>query len=178
MEPLKTFGEKLRAKRLERNLTQEQLGELVGLQKSGIAKYENGRIRNVSTEMASRFADALGVSVHELLDSFDRNLYALDFCVSEDQDGVWVGMEGHKAKAFFTHNEWARIRSASKLSAVLMACQEAEIAERKKAPDTLIDVESLSEDKRYLIEKIIPLSDDKVRSLRTIVDQVLVLRGD
>ena len=49
---------------------------------------------------------------------------------------------------------------------------------KQKAPDTLIDVESLSEDKRYLIEKIIPLSDDKVRSLRTIVDQVLVLRGD
>lgn len=175
MEPLKTFGEKLRAKRLERNLTQEQLGELVGLQKSGIAKYENGRIRNVSTEMASRFADALGVSVHELLDSFDRNLYALDFCVSEDQDGVLVGMEGHKAKAFFTHNEWARIRSAGKLSAVLKACQEAEIAERRKAPAA--SGEDLSDDKRYLVEKIMALSDDEVRGLRTIVDQVLALRG-
>lgn len=52
------------------------------------------------------------------------------------------------------------------------------ISKNKKAPDTLIDVESLSEDKRYLIETIISLPDDKVRSLRTIVAQVLVLRGD
>jgi hypothetical protein len=50
-------------------------------------------------------------------------------------------------------------------------------AESKKAPDTFIDVEDLPEDKRYLVEKIMSLTDDEVRGLRTIVDQVLALRG-
>lgn len=172
---METFGEKLRAKRLEKGLTQEQLGALVDLQKSGVAKYENGRIRNVSTEMAARFADALGVGVHELLESFERNLYALDFYVREEPDFVIVGVDGHAASARFTRSEWARVRANGKVSAVLKAVQDAEAAERKKAPAETD--ESLSEDKRYLVDKIMSLSDEEVRRLRTIVDQVLALRG-
>lgn len=37
--------------------------------------------------------------------------------------------------------------------------------------------EGLSEDRAYLWNRITTLSDDEVRSLRTIVDQVLSLRG-
>ena len=172
---MKTFGEKLRAKRLERGLTQEQLGALVDLRKSGVAKYENGRIRNVSTEMATRFADALGVGVHELLESFERNLYALDFYVREEPEFVCVGINGHTASAHFTYEEWARVRADGRMAVVLNAVQEAEVAERKKAP--VESDESLSEDKRYLVDKIMSLSDEEVRRLRTIVDQVLALRG-
>lgn len=51
------------------------------------------------------------------------------------------------------------------------------VAEDKKTPDTLIDVEGLSEDKRALVKRILALSDDEVRGLRAIVDQVLALRG-
>ena len=51
----------------------------------------------------------------------------------------------------------------------------ADVPKYKKIPAGV--GEDLSEDKRYLIEKIMSLSDDEVRGLRTIVDQVLALRG-
>ena len=47
----------------------------------------------------------------------------------------------------------------------------------EEAPAVVIDVEGLPEDKRYLIERIMSLSDDEVRGLRAIVDQVLQMRG-
>jgi len=62
------------------------------------------------------------------------------------------------------------IRSAGGVNAVVEG-----FAENKKAP--VGTDESLSEDKRYLVDKIMSLSDEEVRRLRTIVDQVLALRG-
>ena len=40
-------GEKIRAARLEKGMTQEELGSLLGVQKSAIAKYESGRVVNI-----------------------------------------------------------------------------------------------------------------------------------
>jgi len=59
----------------------------------------------------------------------------------------------------------------------LMGADVEKYSENRKAPDTFVDVEELSEDKRYLVEKIMSLSDAEVRGLRAIVDQVLALRG-
>ena len=170
---MKSFGERLRSKRLEKGWTQEYLGQLVGLQKSAIAKYENGRILNVSTEIADRFATALGVSAHDLLDTFERNLYALDIIVTHERAGVKVNVP-EIGDAFFTHDEWDTIKSEGKVAAVLTAAQKFS-PENKKAPAGF--GEDLSGDKRYLIDTILSLTDDEVRSLRTIVDQVLALRG-
>lgn len=52
----------------------------------------------------------------------------------------------------------------------------ADVPKYKKSAPAESD-ESLSEDKRYLVDKIMSLSDEEVRRLRTIVDQVLALRG-
>ena len=39
-----TIGEKIRARRLELNMTTEELGEKIGVQRSAITKYEKGRV--------------------------------------------------------------------------------------------------------------------------------------
>ena len=39
---MEILGEKLKKMRMERNLTQEQLGKLIGVQKAQISKLENG----------------------------------------------------------------------------------------------------------------------------------------
>ena len=41
------LGQKIKEARLQKGLTQEELGKIVGLQKSAIAKYENGRVVNI-----------------------------------------------------------------------------------------------------------------------------------
>lgn len=48
---------------------------------------------------------------------------------------------------------------------------------KKKTPDTLEGIEGLPEDKKYLVSKILSLSDAEVAGLRAIVDQVLSMRG-
>lgn len=61
------FGEILRAYRLEKQLTQEQLSERVDVLRSFISSLENGT-RQPSFEMIFRLAKALDVTPGKLLD--------------------------------------------------------------------------------------------------------------
>ncbi len=61
------FGEILRAYRLERQLTQEQLSERVDVLRSFISSLENGT-RQPSLDMILRLAKALDVTPGKLLD--------------------------------------------------------------------------------------------------------------
>jgi len=56
------LGHAIRQARQERQLTQEQLGELVGVQKAQISKIENS-IKNARLETILKVFDALGAKV-------------------------------------------------------------------------------------------------------------------
>lgn len=60
-------GERIKALRNELKMTQEELGEKVGLQKSAIAKYENGRVVNLKRSMIAKLADALNCAPSYLM---------------------------------------------------------------------------------------------------------------
>ena len=55
------LGQIIKKARLEKNLTQQALGEIVGVQKSAIAKYENGRIVNIKRSTLQKIASALNI---------------------------------------------------------------------------------------------------------------------
>ena len=57
------LGLAIKQARQERNLTQEQLGELVGVQKAQISKIENS-VKNARLETILRVFDALGAKVN------------------------------------------------------------------------------------------------------------------
>jgi len=57
------LGQAIKQARQERNLTQEQLGELVGVQKAQISKIENS-LKNARFETIMKVFDALGVKVN------------------------------------------------------------------------------------------------------------------
>jgi DNA-binding XRE family transcriptional regulator len=57
------LGQAIKQARQERNLTQEQLGELVGVQKAQISKIENS-VKNARLETILRVFDALGAKVN------------------------------------------------------------------------------------------------------------------
>lgn len=61
------IGEKIRAARLAKGMTQEELGEILGVQKSAIAKYENGRIVNIKRSTLKKISDVLGIRPSELI---------------------------------------------------------------------------------------------------------------
>lgn len=58
MENTGTIIKKLRK---EHHLTQEELGRIVGVQKSAIAKYEKGIIQNLKRNTIEKMADHFGV---------------------------------------------------------------------------------------------------------------------
>lgn len=57
------LGQAIRQARLEQNLTQEQLGELVGVQKAQISKIENS-MKNARFETIMKVFAALGAKVN------------------------------------------------------------------------------------------------------------------
>lgn len=61
------IGNKIREARLAKGMTQEELGDLLGLQKSAIAKYENGRVINIKRSTLKKISDILGLRPSELI---------------------------------------------------------------------------------------------------------------
>lgn len=72
------MGERIRKRRKELGYTQEELGKKVGLQKSGIAKYESGRIVNIKQNMLFKMAHALKCSPSYLIGLDDDHQYTLE----------------------------------------------------------------------------------------------------
>ena len=85
-----------------RGLTQEELGNAVGVQKAAINKYETGRVVNIKRTTLQKLADALGVTPAELLDDADDSSPASsDTTVAEIQpsDG-WTESELREINEF------------------------------------------------------------------------------
>lgn len=71
-------GDIIKKLRKEHNLTQEQLGDLIGVQKSAIAKYEKGRVENLKRASIEKLANYFNVSPSYLLgidDNENENIY-------------------------------------------------------------------------------------------------------
>ena len=54
-----TTGERIRQLRIERQMTQEELGARVGVQKAAIYKYENGLVVNLKRSILEKLANVL-----------------------------------------------------------------------------------------------------------------------
>lgn len=65
-----TIGESIKRVRIQKGMTQKQLGELLGVSLQTVSAYESGR-RRPKMETLGRFADALGVSFLELTKDVD-----------------------------------------------------------------------------------------------------------
>jgi len=70
MDVRKVFGTNVRRLRLEKGLSQEQFGFVAGIDRTYVSGVERG-LRNPSLLLADRFAEGLGVELHELLRSFE-----------------------------------------------------------------------------------------------------------
>lgn len=56
-----TIGRKIKQLRLSQNLTQEQLGEILGVNKSAVQKYEAGDVKNLKRETIKRLCNQFRV---------------------------------------------------------------------------------------------------------------------
>lgn len=65
------IGEKIKSARIAKGMTQEELGKLLGVQKSAIAKYESGRVVNIKRTTLKKISDILDLRPAELI--FEAN---------------------------------------------------------------------------------------------------------
>lgn len=61
------IGKLIKDARIAKGMTQEELGNLVGVQKSAIAKYENGRVVNIKRSTLQGLAKALDLKGSDLI---------------------------------------------------------------------------------------------------------------
>lgn len=66
-------GDLIRKTRTEKGLTQEELAEKVGVKKSAVAKWENGRVSEIKRSNLKNLSDALGLNPNELLGDIERD---------------------------------------------------------------------------------------------------------
>lgn len=81
------IGKLIKDARIEKGLTQEELGALVGVQKSAIAKYENGRVVNIKRSTLQKLAKALDLKGSDLIiESNPKEAASLSARVLTDSD--------------------------------------------------------------------------------------------
>ena len=61
------IGSKIKNARISKGMTQEELGKLLGVQKSAIAKYESGRVVNIKRTTLKKISDVLDIRPVELI---------------------------------------------------------------------------------------------------------------
>ena len=66
------MGDRIRELRIKSGLTQEELGRLIGVQKSAIRKYEAGAVENIKRSSIQIMADTFGVTPTYLMCLDDR----------------------------------------------------------------------------------------------------------
>lgn len=62
-----TLAERIKELRKNHHLTQEEFGERVGVQKSGVCKWEKGKVDNISRVTIERICEAFNVTPQWLL---------------------------------------------------------------------------------------------------------------
>lgn len=62
-----TMGDYIKQLREERQLTQEELGRLVGVNRDAVSKWEKGRVENIKRSTIKRLSEVFGVSPVRLM---------------------------------------------------------------------------------------------------------------
>ena len=70
--PMETMGDRIKALRQARRLTQQQLADACGATKSAVSQWEDGSTSNIKLQLFMRLCDVLGTDPHYLIWGPDR----------------------------------------------------------------------------------------------------------
>lgn len=90
------MAEIIKERRLAMGYTQEELAQKLGLQKSAIAKYENGRVENIKRSVIGEMAKVLECSPAYLM-GWDNNIVPVSDGSKEKKTGVTINVLGRVA---------------------------------------------------------------------------------
>lgn len=90
------MAEIIKERRLAMGYTQEELAQKLGLQKSAIAKYENGRVENIKRSVIGEMAKSLECSPAYLM-GWDNNITPVSGGTKEEKKGITINVLGRVA---------------------------------------------------------------------------------
>lgn len=93
-----SMADKIKERRTFMGYTQEELGDKLGLQKSAIAKYENGRVENIKRSVIAKMAEVLECSPCYLLD-WEENKNEVNDVSDDDKYINEIKIEAEKMNA-------------------------------------------------------------------------------
>lgn len=67
------IGEIIKTERIKKGMTQEELAEKVGVKKSAVAKWENGRVSEIKRSNLKMLSEALGIDPNQLLGDIEND---------------------------------------------------------------------------------------------------------
>ena len=91
------MGEIIKQLRLQKGITQEELGKVIGVQKSAIRKYESGMVENIKRSSIKKMADYFGVSPSFLL-GYENSSTIISNSIVGDQNSSNVITVGAAAR--------------------------------------------------------------------------------
>ena len=88
-----TMGDRIKYLREKVGLTQEELGEKIGVQKSAIRKYEKGEVENIKRSSVKIMADLFGVTASYLMFGEDLEGDAATLATAEERELIRIYRE-------------------------------------------------------------------------------------
>lgn len=85
---MKTMGERICQKRTEANMTMEELGAILGVQKSAINKWEKGEVINIKRPYIKQMADLFHVSTAWLMGMDDAPDVSVTYSAPGKEDVI------------------------------------------------------------------------------------------
>lgn len=87
-----TIGDKIRTARENKKMSQEELGKLVGVQRSAVAKWEKGRVVNIKRDKLQQLAAILDIPAYELVMEDSQNMEPAISHIKQEIAGLVNGM--------------------------------------------------------------------------------------
>lgn len=127
------MGDIIKSLRIQKGMTQEELGKVIGVQKSAIRKYESGMVENIKRTSIKKMAQLFGVSPTYLMGMEENVNY-----------GVNNGIIGNNNQNNHIHNEK---KLAPITEAILTICENLNESQQGKVLTYATSLLSKKEDK-------------------------------
>ena len=170
------IGCEIKAARLAKGLTQEELGKLIGVQKSAIAKYENGRVINIKRNTLIKLFNILKIDLVTLMfggEKMDnKNIFSVNLKKYMQENGK-SRREVSEALgvSYYTFSDWVngkkypRMDKVEKLANYFGILKSDLIEDKQKQPAQ----GELSYKKREFIKKVEGMTDAQLERLEQIL---------
>lgn len=149
------LGQRIRAARLAKGMTQEELGQLLGVEKSAVAKYENGRIVNLKQATLKKISEVLEIPASEMIAGDGEQQGQGAKGATSDSHGIfaenlrfYISKSGRTQSEIadtlgiplMTFNDWVRGKTYPRIDKLEMLAQyfgvsKSELIEKKQVPD-------------------------------------------